>query len=438
MTTVLGRTVGQIVESALREATIIPAEQDVNDVDYERGIDALNDLLKEWQCKRRLWELKYAVLPLVPGQKKYELGPTGANCGDADSFYSTTLGAAASASDTVITVASSANMVAAPNILTSDPTDSTQDWASVNSATISQSSGIVITNVGGVAGGAEYTLDSTQGKTYRVRFGYTKGTATGATFSVLNGSTSADSVSLTSSNADNELTITAASDSITFRFVNNSSTTGHTSTVYDLEYVDEESGSYIGIELSDGTMDWGRVLNVDSATSIDLAEGISGAATSGATVYFYTTQISRPVLVDNFMYASNLTAGEIQVQRWSRSDYFQQPTKTTNGAVTAIYFQPTLTNAEIRLWPTASSVKNVLRFTYQEAMTAYSSASETLEVSEEYYNAVKWQLAADLSPGYGLPAERQAAIQARASAKLQEAEDHDAEVAPMSIEPDFD
>lgn len=437
MTTVLERTVGEIIESALREATIIPAEQTVNAVDYSRGIIALNDLLKEWQSSRRLWELKYAVLPLVPGQTTYDLGPTGDNCGEADTFYTTTLGAAASASDTVITVASSTNMVAAPNILTSDPTDSTQDWTAVNSATISQSSGIVITNVGGVAGGAEYTLDTTQGKTYRVRFAYTKGTATGATFSVLNGTTSADSVSLTSSGADNELIITAASDSITFKFVNNSSTTGHTSTVYDLEYVDEESGSYIGIELSDGTMDWGRVLNVNSATSIDLASGISGAAASGATVYFYTTQISRPILVDNMMYAVNFTASENIVQKWSRSDYFEQPSKTNAGSVNSAYFQPTRTNAQLRVWPTASTVKNLLRFTYQEAMTAYSLASETLEVTEEYYNAVKWQLAADLSPGYGLPADRQAAIQARASAKLEEAEDHDAETAPMTIEPDF-
>lgn len=438
MTTVLERTVGEIIESALREATIIPAEQTVQDVDYSRGIIALNDLLKEWQSSRRLWELKYAVLPLIPGQKKYDLGPTGANCGEEDSFYSTTLGAAASASDTVLTVASSTNMVAAPGILTADPTDSTQDWTAVNSATISQSSGIVITNVGGVAGGAEYTLNVTQGRTYRVRFDYTKGTATGATFSVLNGTTAADSVSLTSTTADNELTITAASDTITFKFVNDSVTTGHTSTVANLQYVDEDSGSYIGIELSDGTMDWQRVLNVDSATSIDLADGISGAAASGATVYFYTNQISRPILVDNVMFAANYTAGEIQVQKWSRSDYFKQNDKTSQGSVTSAYFQPTRTNAELRVWPTASNVKNVLRFTYQEAMTAYTSASQTLEVTEEYYNAVKWQLAADLSPGYGLPAERQAAIQARATAKVQEAEDHDAEDAPMSIEPDFD
>ncbi len=436
MSTALTRTVGEIIQGALRNATIIPAEQPVNDIDFNRGITALNDLLKEWQSKYRLWELKYGLLPINSGQTEYSLGPTGANCAEGE-LFSTTLGAAVAASDTVITVASTTNMIAAPNILTADPTDSTQDWSSVNSATITQSSGIVITNVGGVAGGADYTLSVTQGHTYRVRFGFTKGTATGATFSVLNGTTAADSVSLAVTTADNELVITAASDTITFRFVNDSATTGHDSTVFDLSYVDEASGSYIGFELSDGTRDWHRVLNVNSATSIDIPDGIASAGVTGATGYFYTTQISRPVMVNNMMYATNLTASEVPVQKWSRSDYYGQTVKNNTGSITAANFQPTLVDAKLRVWPTGSNVKNVFRFTYQEAMTFYASASETLEVTEEYYNAVKWQLAADLSTEYGLPADRQAAIQAKADRKLQEAEDHDAETAPMTIEPDF-
>ena len=127
MSRVLTKTSGKIIEEALRDARIIPVEQPVQDIDYERGIDALNNIAKYWQTQDiNLWLEDLAVLPLNVGQARYLLGPNGAECANTDDFFNTTLGADQVATDTAITVASTTDMVAAPNILTTDPTASTR------------------------------------------------------------------------------------------------------------------------------------------------------------------------------------------------------------------------------------------------------------------------------------------------------------------------
>ena len=181
---ILAKTAGKIIEQALRDARIVAVEQPIQDIDNQRGLDALNNVAKYWQTQDiNLWLEDQGVLPLIVGQARYLLGPNGAESANADDFFNTTLGAAQVAADTAITVASSANMTAAPNILSTDPTTSVQDWTAINSATLAVSSGLLITNVSSTAGGADYTLPVTVGQTYRVRFGFTLGTSSSCAFS---------------------------------------------------------------------------------------------------------------------------------------------------------------------------------------------------------------------------------------------------------------
>jgi hypothetical protein len=438
ITSILTKTAGDIIEEALRDARIIPAEQPVQNSDYARGLTALNNVSKYWQTKGpKQWLIGRAVLPLVVDQKKYLLGPTGDYCTSDSEFYNTTTTASLVATNTAITVADTSEMVAAINILDADPTDSTQDWTSINSATLSTVSGLVVTNVSSTAGGASYDLPATIGTTYRVRFAYTKGTSSGATFSVLNGATTASSVVLTASAASQELTITAITDTITFEISNSSSTTGHTNTVYDLQYVDQESGSYIGIEQDDGTRFWDHVLNVTSSTTLTIINGINSTATSGNSVYYYAEQIDRPLRIENIMYASSLTASEIPVVGWSRQEYFNQPTKDSSGTVVNVYYNATLVNGELYVWQTAGDINNVIRFDYLKPMKVYSNISDQINYSEEYFLPLKWGLAAEVGPQYGVKTDRQQYLEEKAAVTLSEAMDNDAEFDSIYLAPDF-
>ena len=438
ITSILTKTAGDIIEEALRDARIIPAEQPVQNSDYARGLTALNNVSKYWQTKGpKQWLIGRAILPLVVDQKKYLIGPDGANCTSETDFYDTTTTVALVATNTAITVATTANMVEAPNILTTDPTDSTQDWTALNSATLAVSSGLLVTNVASTAGGASYELDTTIGVTYRVRFAYTKGTSSGAVFTVLNGTTVEDTVVLVASAAGQELTITAVDETIVFKMLNSSSTTGHTNTVYDLEYVDEESGSYIGIEQDDGTRFWDHVLNVTSSTTLEILSGVTYAAASGNSVYYYADQIERPLRIENIMYASSLTGSEIPVVGWSRQEYFNQPDKDSSGTIVNVYYNATLSNGELYAWQVAGDVNNVLRFDYLKPMKVYSNISDEINYSEEYFLPLKWALAAEIGPQYGVKTDRQQYLEEKSAVTLSEAMDNDAEFDSIYLAPDF-
>jgi len=430
------RTAGDIIEEALRDAKIIPSEQPVSAVDYENGLDSLNNVSKYWQTKGiHLWLQDRCVLPLNVGQQIYSLGPNGAPCGYEDTFFNTTLGAAGSISDTTITVASTTGMVAAPNILESSVVESTQDWEAGNSATLSVSSGLVVTNGAATDGYADYDLPATLGKTYRVRFTYTKGTSAGCTFSVLNGTTAADTSTLTAS-ASGELVITASLDTITFRARNTSTTSTETSTVAALNYVDDETGSRVGIKLADGTRFWSYVLDVDSATQIEITDALTGSADSGDTVYSFTNQIDRPLKLFNATYASSITASEIPVNRWSRQEYTQQPVKNSQGTVTNWYYNPTLTEGKFYVWETANDSDNVVRIDVRKPLAIYNEISDVLDYPEEYLMPLKWGIAADIGPSYGVKESRQQVLEQKAFETLEGALDNDAELDSIYIGPD--
>lgn len=431
------KTAGEIIEEALRDAQIIPAEQPVNAVDYQNGLNSLNNVSKYWQTKGiHLWLLERAVLPLNVGQKVYEMGPDGDPCGYEDTFYDTTTSAAAVTGATTLTVTTTSGMVAAPDILTSDPTDSTQDWTTGAGATLSISSGLRVTNGAGTAGTATYDLDATAGVTYRVRVSFTLGTSVGAVLSVLNGATVEDSETVTAS-GDVELTITASQDTIVFKIENSSSTITEYSTIYDLNYVDEDSGSRIGVQQDDDTVFWSYVLTVNSATSVTMSSGLTDDSASGNYVFYFTTQIDRPLRLFNATYADQPGVSEIPVNRWSRQEYVQQPDKSSQGTVVNWYYNPDLELGKLYVWQTASQVGNLLRFDVRKPLSVYSAVGDELDYPSEYFMPLKWAIAADLGPSYGVPQDRQAINEMKAAEHLESSLDNDNELDSIYISPSF-
>lgn len=89
-TGVYSKTAGDVVRDALRDASIVGAEQPIQAVDFARGFSAMNDLLAQWQTQgTHLWSETEAILPLNPSQAKYSLGVGGDHC-FTDYVYTTT------------------------------------------------------------------------------------------------------------------------------------------------------------------------------------------------------------------------------------------------------------------------------------------------------------------------------------------------------------
>lgn len=441
-------TAGQIITNALRDGRIIAAELPVQSKDFANGLQAMNLVFKHWQAQGiHLWSETQALLPLVTGQRKYLLGPSGDDVAVASTFFNTTLTVAAVATDIVLTVAAtsgtttegqSITMEGAPDILLTNPATSTQDWTTINSGTITASiAGLELTNGAAVSGGAEFTLETTVDTPYQVDISYTQGTSASADFTVEDSVGILDTVNLTATGTTT-LTFTARDTETTFRFENGSSVSGETSTLADLNYRDKTSGDRIGIELDDGSRFWDNIVTVDSSTQVTINNGLPSDSAINNTVYTYGDAIARPMRVLDSQFGETITASEIPVKKWARQEYFDQPDKDSSGTVVNWYYSPTLTNGELYVWQVANSINQILRFTYVDVISIPTDTDDLLDIPSEWYMPLKWTLAAELGPGYGLPDNRQGVLELKAKNALEEVLGFDVERDSMSLQPDFE
>jgi hypothetical protein len=125
-----------LIKNALIDAGIIRDDQAVDTNMQTFALYRLNLLLKSYQAiGLHLWRTVETTLMLEDGKKDYTLGTGGDR--HAQNLTTTTLGAAEAAAQTILTVASSANMTAG-DVVGIELTAGTVDWttiASVDDAT---------------------------------------------------------------------------------------------------------------------------------------------------------------------------------------------------------------------------------------------------------------------------------------------------------------
>lgn len=429
---------GDLIRDALKDARIIPAEQTIKAKDFNNGKIALQNVIKHMQAIGiNLWREKDGIIPLVTSREKYTLGPNGDEIANADDFFTTFLSADQVITDTLMNVVSTTGMVGAPDILGFNPATSTQDWTALNSATLAiVSSELKVTNVGGVAGGAEYDLDTVTGTTYQVDFSYTKGTSVSALFTVSDPSGDLDTVTLTATGTS-KLEFTARDITTTFSIESTSIVIGETSLLGSLNYRDKTAGSRIGIAMDDGTRYWDDVVTVDSSLTATINNGLPSGTTSALSVYSFTELIPRPMRILQATFASTLTASEIPVNQWSGEEYFDQPDKASSGTIVNWYYSPKLTDGELFVWQVASNINQVLRFKYVRPFDVPESIDDPLDIPSEWYLPVKWAVASEVGPQYGVPQDRQLINEQKALTTKQEVLDFDVERDSMSLQPDF-
>ena len=194
------------------------------------------------------------------------------------------------------------------------------------------------------------------------------------------------------------------------------------------------TGDFIGVELADGTRQW-TTLTVTGATTLTIAVALTGAVDDLASVYTYTTATDQPVRIDSVRYADTYTSNEISTSMVARDEYFNQPSKTTSGAVNTWYFQRNLDFGHLYIWPIADNCKRLLRITFIKPQYIPEDQSEDILIPPEWYVALKFKLAADLAMSYGVDANRQMMLEQKAAIYLQKAISSDDDGASFQFTP---
>jgi len=432
----LDKSALDIIKKALLLCKAYDPNQSLAAEDRDTCLDSLNYMIKSWDAAGyHLWTQRDAVLFLSQGTQKYSVGPTGSHVCDADDFVYSQLSVAAVALDESVTVDSSTGMSGADDIFTSNQAADVNAWTATNSTIAVASSVLTITNSGASAGYAELALTGlTVGNEYRFTYGYTVGTSTSATFSVISNAVVLATATQTVTGTYT-IDFTATQTTATFRAANVSATITHTTKVSAANYVDQSTGDFIGLILDDLTIQW---LNIVSITGNVLY--LSGAVTSAAAidnyVYTYSSKIQRPLRITSTRYQSSVTADEIPVDLISRKDYLESPDKTTQGTVYEAYYQPRLGNGELNVADTSDRNSALLRFSFNNPLEIFDTNANTPNFPAEWYLPACYTLASIIAPEYKADASIQM-LEAKAQQYLQDVLGFDNETVSMFVQPEF-
>lgn len=193
----------------------------------------------------------------------------------------------------------------------------------------------------------------------------------------------------------------------------------------------------VGIQLDDATRHWTTIVSVDSTTQITITIGIPSAAASNNTVFTFTTFIERPLRVTSFRRKTFNADNEIQVESWSRDEYFNQVNKNSQGTVVNAYYSPLLGNGRMYVWQTASSVNDFVRFSFERNIEDFDLTTDSPDFPIEWAETLIWNLASRLGVDYDAPVIKLQLITANANAFLENLLGFDEEFESLNLQPDF-
>lgn len=124
----------------------------------------------------------------------------------------------------------------------------------------------------------------------------------------------------------------------------------------------------------------------------------------------YTLDTVFPVKLLQAYRTENST--KIPMEVVSREDFNILPSNST-GSPLKINYRPYINNGSISLWPTPASTNTAtVTIRYQRPYEYFTAGTETMDLPEEWYNAIIYQTAVRLAPEWGVPiADRQMLMQ---------------------------
>jgi len=159
---------------------------------------------------------------------------------------------------------------------------------------------------------------------------------------------------------------------------------------------------YIGIKLSDGTMQWTTVTNITTLT-LTLNDALTGAMDSGTLIYFYTSKANRPMKIVNVVLRDSTSEQDTPIWTTSRQEYIELPNKGSDGAVNQIWYDPQVGTGILSVWPQSDTVDKYLVIWVQRTLEDFDSATDDADYPQEWLLPLALNLAALSCTKYGVP-----------------------------------
>jgi len=125
------------------------------------------------------------------------------------------------------------------------------------------------------------------------------------------------------------------------------------------------------------------------------------------------------------------TAGnDTPIRIISREEYNRFGLKSTTGTTVQVYYDPQLDNGVVYVYPVQASGTLILEAEYP--LMDFTNTSDEPDFPQEWFNALRWNLAKEIALSYGVSPTRYGTIKNNAKEELDNVEDFDTEF-PQSV-----
>lgn len=186
----------------------------------------------------------------------------------------------------------------------------------------------------------------------------------------------------------------------------------------------------VGVVLASGGISWSTQNGAISGTTVTLNTGLTGAASAGAAVYVYQTQITRPLRVVAARRSNLVSSIDTMMTPLSRLDYRNMPNKTSTGVPTQYFYDPrggANTQGILNVWPAPSDSTNAVKMTWWRSIQDFTTAANTPDLPQEWVRALVWNLAVEIGTEFDVSDSRWSKITQMAAGSLEQAGGFDRE-----------
>lgn len=165
------------------------------------------------------------------------------------------------------------------------------------------------------------------------------------------------------------------------------------------------AGDYICVELDDDTLHKTTISSVTDSDTVVLTTGLASATAVGNRVYWYTSKIPRPLNLD-VVNVEDSSGNSRPIPLISREEYYSFSSRTTAGEIVQAYFDPQLTHSKLYVYNVPNTVNKTIECVGYFPIEDMDSAANDFDIPQEWYLAVKTNLAVLLAPSYGQRSEQ--------------------------------
>lgn len=162
------------------------------------------------------------------------------------------------------------------------------------------------------------------------------------------------------------------------------------------------AADYIGIRCNDGSLHWSTVSSTGVGT-VTIADALTVAADSGATVYWYTTKIMLPLSMISVR-RMDTSSNEIPLSPMSLGFYEENIlNKATAGNPSAYLYEKGVTTGTLTFDFLINDTTEIYRLTFLRPVEDFDAATDTPDYPQEWFRPLVGQLAIDVATANGRP-----------------------------------